>query len=128
MDYHYLFYSIPLTLIGYQALWFDQFERYFISFAGYLSGDRNKGQEGSDSEFNLEFWLIVSGVLVAVGVLVLIYLVVKWVALSYGAMSQTRVGAVGMLLLLLGIQTMMSALMISMMSVKVDRRSDAAGK
>ena len=27
MDYHYLFYSIPMILVGYQALWLAQFER-----------------------------------------------------------------------------------------------------
>jgi glycosyltransferase involved in cell wall biosynthesis len=115
MDYHFLFYGIPMILIGYQALWFNQFERYFVVFAGYLSRDR------TDPEFKLEFWLIGGATLVILGIAVLLYLVIQWMALSFGEMSKIRVGAVGMLLVLLGIQTLMSALMISMMSIKTNK-------
>jgi glycosyltransferase involved in cell wall biosynthesis len=124
MDYHYLFYSIPMILVGYQALWLAQFEHYFVAFAGYFPSDAVSGN--SEPEFPLERWLLIGAGLVAGGLVDLIHLVVTWFSISFGEMSQIRTGAFGMLLVLLGIQTMMSALMISMMSMKIDKRSDEA--
>jgi glycosyltransferase involved in cell wall biosynthesis len=121
MDYHYLFYSIPMILVGYQALWLAQFERYFVAFAGYFPSDPDLPEKANHADFNLELWLILGAVLVLGGLADLAYLVAKWVALSFGEMFLIRPAAVGMLLLLLGIQTIMSALMISMMSLKIDR-------
>jgi len=124
MDYHYLFYSIPMILVGYQALWLAQFERYFVAFAGYFPRDPNSPQKEGEAEFNLELWLIIGAALLLSGVADLAYLVIKWISISYGEMFLIRPGAVGMLLLLLGIQTIMSALMISMMSMKIDKSVD----
>lgn len=121
MDYHYLFYGIPMVLVGYQALWLAQFERYFVAFAGYFPRAPGGSSKEADTGFRLELWLFVGAVLALAGVADLAFLVAKWVSLSYGEMFQVRPGAVGMLLLLLGIQTIMSALVISMMGIKIER-------
>lgn len=124
MDYHYLFYGIPMILVGYQALWLAQFERYFVAFAGYFPRDPARPDKENHAEFRLELWLMIGAALAVGGIGTLAFLVVKWVSISFGAMFLIRPGAVGMLLLLLGIQTIMSSLMISMMSLKIDRRPD----
>ena len=120
VDYHYLFYSIPLVLIGYQALWFERVEEYYVRFAGYLPEDMRRRKV---SDFNLEAWLIGGGALLATGALLLAGIVVHWMLQGFGALGQMRLGAAGMLLLIIGVQTVMNAMVISMMDIKVDRRA-----
>ena len=119
LDYHYLFYSIPLVIAGYQALWFARVEEYFVRFAGYLPDDLRRRRV---QDFNLEPWLIGGGVAVVAGAVVLAAIVVAWMLRGFGAIEHIRPGAAGMLLLILGIQTVMNAMVISMMDLKVDRR------
>lgn len=119
VDYHYLFYSIPLVLAGYQALWFERVEAYYVQFAGYLPASVRRRRV---SEFNLEAWLIGGGALLVAGALMLGGIVVQWALAGFGALGQMRLGAAGMLLLIVGVQTVMNAMVISMMDIKVDRR------
>lgn len=119
MDYHYLFYSIPLILLGCQALWLQKFNKYFIRFSGYMSN----GFTESRYEFPLEFWLLLGGGLFFTGVVLLFILLAKWISLSFGYLFQVRLGIAGMLFLCCGIQTIMNAMMVSMMGIKVQRMS-----
>lgn len=119
VDYHYLFYSIPLVLAGYQALWFERVEAYYVRFAGYLPADVRRRRV---NDFNLEAWLIGGGALLVAGALLLGGIVVQWALAGFGALGQMRLGAAGMLLLIIGVQTVMNAMVISMMDIKVDRR------
>lgn len=121
VDYNYLFYSIPLILIGYQALWFDRMEEYYVRFAGYLPPDLRREAKG---EFRLEWWLAGGAIFFLTGAGILFGMLVKWVLTNFGDMKQIRLGAGAMLLLILGVQTMMNALVISMMDIKVDRSRD----
>jgi len=121
VDFHYLFYSIPLVIMGYQALWFDKMEEYFVRFAGYLPVDIRR-QADSPKHFVLELWLIIGVVLMLVGVGILASIIIRWVMTGYGELSQIRLGAAAMLVLIIGMQTVMNAMVISMMDIKVDRR------
>lgn len=119
-DYHYLFYSIPLMILGYQALWFDRIEEYYVHFAGYLPRDTRRAQR--IKEFPLDRWLLGGGAVLVAGISVLGYMLMSWASTGFGPMQQVRLGALGMLCLILGAQTMMNAMVISMMDIKVDRR------
>lgn len=121
LDFHYLFYSIPLIIIGYQALWFDRMEEYYVRFAGYLPPDLRRESRG---EFPLEWWLGGGAVLAVAGAFILGSMLLHWVLTNFGEMRQIRLGAAAMLLLILGVQTMMNAMVISMMDIKVDHRRD----
>ena len=120
IDFHYLFYSIPLVIMGYQALWFDKMEEYFVRFAGYLPQDMIKGRPAKS--FVLELWLIIGLLLMLVGVFILGWIIVRWVMTGYGELSKIRLGASAMLVVIMGMQTIMNAMVISMMDIKVDRR------
>ncbi|MCB1070538.1 MAG: glycosyltransferase family 2 protein [Verrucomicrobia bacterium] len=119
IDYHYLFYSIPLLFIGYQALWFAQIEDHFVKFAGFLPADMKSREEGG---FQLERWLILGGALSVGGGGVLIGIFWRWVATGFGPMAGIRPGATAMVLIILGVLTILNAMIISMMDTKVDRR------
>lgn len=119
IDYHYLFYSIPMLFVGYQALWFAQIEDHFVRFAGFLpAGTSRRDGDG----FPLERWLIFGSALVLAGAGFLGSILWRWIATGFGAMSEIRPGATAMVLVILGILTILNAMIISMMDTKVDRR------
>ncbi len=118
VDYHYLFYSIPLIIIGYQALWFQRMEEFYVRFAGYLPPDLRREVKG---EFKLEWWLAGGALLSLAGAGLLLAIFIQWVLTQFGEMRQIRLGASAMLLLILGVQTMMNAMVISMMDIKLAR-------
>ncbi len=118
-DYHYLFYSIPLLILGCQALWFDKIEEYYVHFAGYLPRDIRRAQR--IKPFPLDLWLLGGATVLLAGLIVLGSMFVGWLATGLGAMHHVRLGIAGMLLLILGAQTIMNAMIISMMEIKLDR-------
>ncbi len=118
MDLHHCFYSVPMIHIGYQALWFHHFEKCFVQFSGYF---RETDDPTPVRPFSLEVWLIVGGILVALGFGVFTMIFVKWMHASFGSLNQIRAGIAGMSLLILGMQTVMNAMSISMMDIKLKR-------
>jgi len=119
MDYHYLFYSIPLIILGCQALWFETFNKYFIYFSGYIPFGSQT--EKPQNNFSLEIWLLLGSALSLTGIILLVILFIKWVSISFAYLFQIRLGIAGMLFLSCGVQTIMNAMMVSMMSIKVRR-------
>jgi glycosyltransferase involved in cell wall biosynthesis len=118
MDYHHCFYSVPMIHIGYQALWFHRFEKYFVHFSGYF-GERMAPLPVRP--FPLEVWLLGGGALALAGLGMFGMILTKWVSVSFGSLSQFRAGIAGMSLLLLGMQTIMNAMSLSMMDIKLKR-------
>jgi glycosyltransferase involved in cell wall biosynthesis len=118
-DFHYLFYSMPVLILGYQALWFDKIEEYYVHFAGYLPRDIRRAQR--IKLFPLEVWLTGGALALIAGAGVLAWMFFGWLATGLGAMHHVRLGVLGMLLLILGAQTIMNAMVISMMEIKLDR-------
>lgn len=119
-DFHYLFYSMPLMILGYQALWFDKIEEYYVHFAGYLPRDVRRAAR--IRPFPLEWWLGGGTLLLLSGAAVLAWMLFGWLSTGLGAMHHIRLGVGSMLLLILGAQTIMNAMVISMMDIKLDRR------
>lgn len=118
MDYHHCFYSVPMIHIGYQALWFHRFEKYFVHFSGYF---RERDGLAPVRAFPLEKWLIAGALLVLAGLGMFGYILAKWISVSFGPLNQMRAGIAGMSLLILGMQTIMNAMSISMMDIKLKR-------
>jgi|LGOV01.1.fsa_nt_gb glycosyltransferase involved in cell wall biosynthesis len=121
MDYHYLFYSIPMIILGYQALWLEKFNKDYIRFSGYLSKEWYARNVNSKDRFPLEGWLVFGFIMFLAGTGILLGLFVKWAAVSFGTLSQFRLGLSGMVFLICGVQTIMNVLMVSMMRIRVHR-------
>lgn len=118
-DFHYLFYSLPLLFLGYQALWFGKIEEYYVHFAGYLPRDLCRAER--IKIFPLEWWLIGGALLLIGGVGILLAMLIRWLASGGGDLHEIRLGVSAMLCLILGAQTIMNAMVISMMEIKLDR-------
>jgi len=121
MDYHYLFYSIPMIVLGYQALWLEKYNRDYLRFSGYLPEECPVGNSRVSDKIPLEGWLLAGFVMMMVGMGILVGLFLKWAATAFGSLSQFRLGLSGMLFLIIGAQTLMNALMVSMMRIKINR-------
>jgi glycosyltransferase involved in cell wall biosynthesis len=121
LDYHHLFYSIPMLCMGYQALWYAHFERCFVRFAGLLPEAEPRAK--ADDHFPLEGWLLAGGSLILVGLLLWGVILVRWFEVSFGSLAQIRHGTAAMLCMILGLQTIMNALIVSMMELKFNQLS-----
>ncbi len=120
-DYHHLFYSVPLFIIGYQMLWFARLSEQFRNFSGYDTVQRHRY-----GKFNMELWLLV-GVAMAIGGLAIFGIVfASWIASGHGELFAIRRGVAGLALLLLGVTTIMNSFMMSMLELNLDR--GAGGK
>lgn len=114
-DYHHLFYSVPLFIIGYQLLWFTKFSEVFRRFAGFMN------HRGKDKDkFAMERWLLGGGFLIIAGVVIFVYVLVSWFAAGKGALLAVRSGVAGLTLLLGGMTTIMNTLIVSMLELSLD--------
>lgn len=116
LDYHHLFYSIPLFCIGQQLLWFNAFAMRFRRFAGLGA---------SQGRFALERWLVVGGFAALAGVCVFASVLASWLASGREDLFAVRRCSVGLALLLSGALCVMNALMTSMLELHFDALTDA---
>ena len=116
LDYHHLFYTVPLFCIGQQLLWFHAFAVRFRRFAG-LGGD-------PPERLPLERWLVVGGLAAFVGVAVFASVLVDWWSSGRAALFAVRRCSLGLVLLLAGALSVMNALMTSMLELHVEAREE----
>ena len=116
LDYHHLFYTVPLFCIGQQLLWFHAFAVRFRRFAG-LGGD-------PPERLPLERWLVVGGLAAFVGVAVFASVLVDWWSSGRAALFAVRRCSLGLVLLLSGALSVMNALMTSMLELHFEAREE----
>ena len=116
LDYHHLFYTVPLFCIGQQLLWFHAFAVRFRRFAG-LGGD-------PPERLPLERWLVGGGLAVFVGVAVFASVLVDWWSSGRAALFAVRRCSLGLVLLLSGALSVMNALMTSMLELHFEAREE----
>ena len=116
LDYHHVFYTVPLFCIGQQLLWFHAFAVRFRRFAG-LGGD-------PPERLPLERWLVVGGLAVFVGVAVFASVLVDWWSSGRAALFAVRRCSLGLVLLLSGALSVMNALMTSMLELHFEAREE----
>jgi glycosyltransferase involved in cell wall biosynthesis len=122
IDYHTLFFGLPLLHLGYQALWFAALETRFVRFSGLLEINDN----ASPRHNSIEFWLLLGSILLFAGLGCFIAILVIWAHSGFGALSEVRLGAAGLSLILFGMQTILSALLAGMLDLKLRRPAPSA--
>lgn len=116
IDYHTLFFGLPLLHLGYQALWFAGLEKRFVRFSGLL-----ELREERTPRHSIEFWLFLGALLLIAGLGCFTAIVVIWARSGFGVLSEVRLGAAGLSLILFGMQTILSALLAGMLDLKIRR-------
>ncbi len=118
-DYHHLFYCVPLLCVGYQMLWFASFEEWFVRFAGLTK--QRKG-EPSEPRFALEKWLFAGGAMILAGLAMFLSILAQWWQSGRGELLAVRPGTLGLTALLIGGLTILNALMLSMLGLRLEQR------
>ena len=118
LDYHHLFYAVPLFCIGVQLLWFSAFAKKFRTFVGL-----DAAESATPRKFHLERWLGLGLLLGVSGLAVFTTLLVRWSASGHGALLAIRPAILGLTLVLTGFLTIMNALMLSMLELHFDSRA-----
>ena len=113
-DYHFMFLSSLFLLSGYQILWLEIFEKYFVSFAGYFPGTERK-------DFNLERHLLLAVIFFITGVLIGGYLGINWIKNGQATFFEKRMFIISADVLFFSIMTLMNSFIVSMMDTKIRR-------
>ncbi len=118
-DYHHLFYAVPLFCLGCQLLWFAAFEEHFLRFAGLAPP---KPRREGETRFPLERWLIAGAALAACGFAVFLKLFADWWQSGRGELLAVREGTLGLTAVMTGGLTIMNALLLSMLELRLEQR------
>ncbi len=112
--YHPMFFSASFVIVGYQLIVFALFAK---TYALTHLGD-DKKFEKIYKYITLERTLLFGFLLFLAGTLMFFYLIVKWLKSGFGALSEIKNSIIALTLLLLGIQTIFSSFMLSILGIK----------
>lgn len=113
MDYHHLFYSVPLFAVGTQLLWFASFGARFRFFVGLSTGENL-------SSFPLERYLMYGGIQLLIGVIIFLCILIGWLNAGKPGLLAIRECSLALAFFLSGFLMIMNSLMVSMFELHID--------
>jgi len=112
---HPMFAFATMIMLGYQLISFAAFSKiYAITHLG----DRNKFIESLFKKITIERAGILGLVIILSGILVYLFILIKWIASDFGSLDEIKNSIVALVLLVVGIQTLFSAFMFSTLGIK----------
>jgi Glycosyl transferase family 2 len=117
---HAMIASVAAVILGAQVLQIGAFSR---AFAFYHLGERDPLIERLHRRFRLEHGLGAGAVLVAAGLAVAGVVLALWLGRGLGELREERVALVGVMLLVLGVQTIFGAFFLSILGLRRSRSS-----
>ena len=114
-SYHPMFFSAMLAIVGYQIIIFSGFAKiYSITHLG----EKNKIFEKLFKYITIESAGIAGFIAIITGSAICVFIVTKWIAFGYGDLNEIKNSIVALTLLTIGIQTIFSAFMFSILGIK----------
>jgi hypothetical protein len=107
--------SVAAVILGAQILQIGIFSR---AFAFYYLGESDSLIEGARRRFRLEHGLIAGVLLFLAGLVILTIVLVQWISRGLGELSEERVAMLGVMLLILGAQTIFGAFFLSVLGLR----------
>jgi hypothetical protein len=120
---HAMIASVAAVIIGAQVLQIGVFSR---AFAHYYLGESDPLIERARRRFRLEHGLVAGGALLLVGIVIAGIVVALWLGRGLGELREERLALVGLMLVVLGLQTIFGAFFISVLGLR--RRSHAGDR
>lgn len=114
LDYHHLFYSIPLFCTGVQILWFSAFAAKFREFA-----DLPFHSKSAPRHFPLEKFLLSGGLLILFGIGLFAVVLLQWLNSGKGALLSIRPCAFALTAFITGLTCCLNALLLSMFELRL---------
>ena len=115
---HAMIASVAAVILGAQVLQIGAFSR---AFAFYHLGERDPLIERLRGRFRLEHGLGAGAVLVAAGVAVAGVVLALWIGRGLGELREERAALAGLMLLVLGFQTIFGAFFVSILGLRRSR-------
>jgi glycosyltransferase involved in cell wall biosynthesis len=112
---HAMIASVAAVIVGAQLLQIGIFSR---AFAYYYLGESDSLIEGARRRFRLEHGLLAGGVLLAIGLVIAGIVVGLWLGRGLGELREERLALVGLMLVVLGLQTFFGAFFISVLGLR----------
>jgi len=114
-QFHPMFVSSLLTLIGYQLIVFAAFAK---SYAINHLGEESRFMEKIYRCITIEKASIVGILLGLIGVIIYIFILIKWIKSGFGSLNEVKNSILALTLIVLGIQTIFSSFMLSILGIK----------
>lgn len=112
---HALIASVAAVIVGAQLLQIGVFSR---AFAYYYLGESDSLIEAARRRFRLEHGLAAGGAMLLIGLVIAGIVVALWLGRGLGALGEERLALVGLMLVVLGLQTIFGAFFISVLGLR----------
>jgi len=112
--YHPMFLSSVLVVVGYQLIIFALFAK---TYAATHLGEKNNLQK-LYKHITIEKAGIIGILLALIGAIIYIYIFVGWVKSGFSGLEQVKNSVVALTLIVIGIQTVFSSFMLSILGIK----------
>jgi len=114
-DIHSMVAGALLMVVGTQVLGLGLCAH---AYGRYFMGEKDPWFDRMRARFRLEHGLLLGGAIIAVGLTVCAWIVLKWVDRGFGALSEQRLAVLGATLLIVGIQIFFSSFLLSILGLR----------
>ncbi len=113
--YHPMFLSAMLLITGYQLMIFALFSK---SYALNHLEEKDKTIESLCRYLTLEKASLIGAILSSAGVIIYLSIFIKWINSGFGELQEIKNSIIALTLIVIGMQTIFSAFMLSILSIK----------
>ena len=114
-EVHTLIGGSLLLIVGTQVVTLGLCAR---AYGIYFMGERDPWFEGMRRRYRLEHGLMLGGLIALLGTAILAAIVVEWVRLGFGSLSEERLAILAATLLVLGIQIVFASFLLSILGLR----------
>jgi hypothetical protein len=112
---HAMIASVAAVIVGAQILQIGVFSR---AFAYYYLGESDELIQAARRRFRLEHGLVAGGALLLIGLVIAGIVIGLWIGRGLGELREERLALVGVMLLVLGLQTIFGAFFLSVLGLR----------
>ena len=117
-DVHFIVLGGIMTLLGYQIIQLGIFAKAISQTKNILVEDRFISF--LQRKFTLERGIVLGLLIFLVGFFINLYILASWIGSGFGELARVRESVLGLILIVIGIQTIMSSFILSMLQVKTE--------
>lgn len=114
-QYHPMFLSALLVIIGYQLIIFALFAK---TYAIIHLGEKSSTVNLLNKYLSIEKAGIAGGVIILIGVIIFTKIFYKWTDTGFGELQEVKKSIIALTLIIVGIQTIFSSFMLSILGIK----------
>ncbi len=113
--YYPMFLSSFLTIVGYQLIFFSAFAKIYLM--NHLK-EKDPFLEKTFEYITIERASIMGAILLLLGMLFWSLIIIKWINSGFGELHEIKISVVALTFAIIGIQTIFSSFMLSMLSIR----------